>query len=135
VGAAQSAGIGFAIPSNFARKVADQLRTNKTVRHPYLGIVSGNITPELAQQHKLAMEKGTYIVELPDGPAKKAGVRVGDVLVDISGFPITSVEDIFAALRRHDVGDVVTLTIYRGNEKRSIKVTLAEKPKELLPPG
>jgi putative serine protease PepD len=135
VGAAQSAGIGFAIPSNFARKVADQLRTKQAVRHTYLGIVSGNVTPELAQQHKLAVEKGAYIVELPEGPAKKAGVKVGDVLVEISGFPITSVEDIFAALRRHDVGDVVTLTVYRGSEKKTIKVTLAEKPKELLPPG
>jgi S1-C subfamily serine protease len=135
-GAPQSAGVGFAIPSNFAVKIAEQLITKGVAQHPYLGVVSGTLTPELVKTHNLPVTAGAYIVSVaPGAPAAKAGVKPGDVLVGIGDHKIAAIEDMFAALRTYSVGQTVPLTLYRNGKRLVLNATLAEKPKSLLPPG
>jgi putative serine protease PepD len=135
-GAPQNAGIGFAIPSNFAVKIAQQLIRKGVAQHPYLGIAAGTVTPELVTSHKLPVSQGAIIVSVsPGGPAAKAGIQVDDILVAIGSHPVTTIEDIFAALRAYNVGDTVPVTLFRAGKKIVLNATLAEKPKSLLPSG
>lgn len=125
----QSAGVGFAIPSDFAKKAADQLIKTGKVQHPYLGIRSTSLTGQAAQERDVPISEGALIVGVESGqPAEKAGVRPGDVLVELGGREIRSVEDIFAALREHSVGETIEVVVYRGSRRMGFKVKLAERP-------
>jgi S1-C subfamily serine protease len=121
--------IGFAIPAPTVVDVARQLIDRGTVSHAYIGIVPQPVTPELAQSFDLGVDAGVLVREAPAGaPAARAGLRPGDVIVSLEGDPIASVEDLFAALRKHDPGDAVAVTLVRNRERRQLRITLADRP-------
>jgi S1-C subfamily serine protease len=64
----------------------------------------------------------------PTGPAQKAGLKVGDVLVSIAGTPVTSVTSLLSALHKHAPGDTVAVDLYRGAQKMTVRVALAHSP-------
>jgi len=143
-GADQSSGIGFAIPINTAKAVlADLLRYGR-VKRPWLGIDSFAIGPELASQMGLGENYGVLIQRvIPGGPAERAGLRGGneqayvgntpimlggDLILAIDGQQITDPQDISSIMDKHQAGDIVSLTILRGQRKMTFKLKLGEAP-------
>jgi putative serine protease PepD len=126
VGAAQSAGIGFSIPIDFARDVADQLIAGKKVAHPYIGVGTVTVDQQLGAQYALGVDAGALVQSVTKGaPADKAGIRTGDVIVKIGDTDITSVEDLFTAVRSHKVGETVQVVVVRNKAKTTLSVTIA----------
>ena len=138
----QSAGIGFAIPIDTARAVLADFQKFGRARRPSLGIASIPIGPELAQQLGLASDSGMLVVKtVPGGAAQQAGLRGGseraiygnreillggDLLIAIDGQSLNSTEDISDIMDRHQVGDAVTVTFYRGKRRMTARLSLGE---------
>lgn len=121
-----SSGIGFAIPIDFAMKVADQLiKTGKAV-HPYLSIMISSLPPG-----STAASEGVLVRQvLPGGAAARAGLHPDDVIVSIGGMPVADVEGLYAALRQQEIGATVPVEVIRGGKKQTIQVTIgSDKPK------
>ena len=141
-GAEQSSGIGFAIPINTAKAVLGDLTKYGRVRRPSLGIISLAINADLADQMGLAAESGVLVQKVvPGGAADRAGLHGGnqqaylgnmaillggDLIVDIDGSPINDTTDITAVMDKHQPGDFVTVTVFRGRKKLVLKVGLTE---------
>ena len=126
VGAAQSAGIGFSIPIDFAKDVADQLIAGKKVAHPYMGVGTVTVDQQVGAQYSLGVSAGALVQTVQKGsPAEKAGIKTGDVIVKIGDQDVTSVEDLFSAIRAHKVGDTVQVIVVRNKAKTTLPVTFA----------
>jgi S1-C subfamily serine protease len=141
-GVEQNAGIGFAIPIDTAKAVLGDFQKYGRVRRPSLGIVSLPIDPSLASQMGLAADYGVLIQRtLPNGAAERAGLHGGDevaylgnmqiylggdLIVGIDDQEVTSTQDIADIMNRHQTGDTVTVTFYRGRRKMTTRVTLGE---------
>ena len=141
-GADQSSGIGFAIPVNTAKAVLGDLTKYGRVRRPSLGIVSLAIGPDIAEQMGLAAESGVLIEKvIKGGAAEHAGLRGGDqqaylgntpimlggdLIVAIEGQEVTDTADVSTIMEKHQPGDVISITLYRGHKKLIVKLTLSE---------
>jgi S1-C subfamily serine protease len=124
--------IGFAIPSDTAVSVADQLIETGQVSNPYLGIRLADLSPEIAERFGLSTENGVIVIEAERGsPAAGAGLRPEDVITALGSTRIEDSGDLLAALRDYEPGDNVTLTILRGGtgSEESIVVELGERPR------
>ncbi len=120
-----SSGVGFAIPSNYAVKIAKQIISGKTPEHPYLGVRLGTVTASNARQNSLSVNEGAYVGEVVSGsPADEAGIKEGDVVTKVNDEQISSADSLIIALRSYDVGDTVTLTVQRGKDEKKIDVKL-----------
>ena len=128
-----SEGVGFAIPVNTAKRVADDLIAGRAVSHPYIGIAGQTISDTIASQYNLPVSKGAYVTNVQQGsPADKAGIKQGDIVVAIDGKDIGGMDDLVAAARTKSVGDKMSLTfLSNGTDKKTATVTLEEKPKNL----
>jgi serine protease DegQ len=125
---ARAVAIGFAIPAATVSDAVRQLLATGEVRHAFLGVQPTQVTPELADQLDLGVDEGALVFEVSDeSPAERAGIRAGDVIVEVDGEPVRIVEDLLAALRERDPGDTVTVTIVRDGERRDLRATLAER--------
>ena len=126
-GAPANAGVGFAIPSSTAVDVADELIATGVVHHPFLGVAGTTLNP-LASE-RLGVDAGAVIESVEPGtPAADAGLRVDDVVTELDGAPITSMDALVVAIRDHDVGDTVEITYIRDGEATTVEVTLADRP-------
>jgi S1-C subfamily serine protease len=141
-GAEQSSGIGFAIPINTAKAVLADLTRYGRVKRPSLGIISYAIGPDLASQMGLAADSGVLIQKVvPGGAAERAGMRGGneqayvgntpimlggDLIVAIDGQEVTDPQDINALMDKHQAGDTISVTIYRGRKQITLKLILGE---------
>jgi S1-C subfamily serine protease len=138
-------GIGFAVPINTAHEVVEQIEKNGKVEHAFIGVSGGSVTPALAKALKLPVEKGVLVNEVVKGsPADKAGIeggdteatiegaRVnlgGDIITEIDGKPIGSMEDVIDAVNSAQPGDKMEITVLRGdNETKHLTVTLGVRP-------
>ena len=120
-------GLGFAISSNVAVSVADQLIEKGRTSHPYMGIAGGVITKEIAE--KFDLEEGFWVESvLPNGPADKAGIREEDIITKVDDIEIKRYEDLFGALRKKGVGGTVTVIVARDHKELQFEVTLIERP-------
>jgi len=118
-------GYGFAIPSNLARHVADQLVRNGEVRRSYLGVMLRNVTPETARGQGLERIEGATIAELEEGgPAHRAGARPGDVIVGIGDHQIITVSDLQARLAQLEPGTTLALRMIRDGREIAVDVDL-----------
>jgi S1-C subfamily serine protease len=125
----QTQGIGFAISINTAKPIADQLVATGKVIHPYLGISYVPLNPALAAQNGIPVPYGAYVTAVvPGSPAANAGVQVNDVITAIDGTNLDSDSALAQILNQHKPGDTVTLTVQRGSQTLTVKVTLGEAP-------
>lgn len=122
-------GIGFAVPSNMAKSVADQLMKTGKVSRGYMGVTLGNVTPESAPLLGLKEAKGATVNDVtPKAPGAAAGLQSGDVITAIDGKPVVSSDDLTMNVIAHKPGDVVTLDVVRNNNPTKVKVTLGQRP-------
>ncbi len=125
-------GIGFAVPSNLARWVADQLHQHGEVKRAYLGVVIEETSSQRSKQLGLDRVEGVLVTELlRDGPAAKAGVEVGDVILDFAGKPVAQPSELQGLVERCDIGSQQKLTVLHNGERRPLVVEVAELPSRL----
>ena len=123
-----SIGIGFAIPSNMASDVMQQLVKTGTVRRGLLGVTVQRVTSDLAQSLGLPSVGGAIVNAVTTGgPADRAGVRQGDVIRSLDGKLVDSNNSLRNAIARTAPGTSVTLSLYREGRTEDVRVTLAEK--------
>ncbi|WP_239068648.1 S1C family serine protease [Cellulomonas pakistanensis] len=121
-----SIGLGFAIPSNQARRTAEQLIESGVATYPVIGVLlDGAYTGEGVQ---VATEpQGGQQPVTPDGPADRAGIRAGDVILSIDGRPVTASDELVVAIRARTPGEAVTLRVREaGGAERDVRVVLDE---------
>jgi serine protease Do len=131
-------GIGFALPSNEAKFVCEQLLANGKVKRGYLGVTLDSVKSEFARVYSLTDAKGAIVSDVQaerDGqptPAAKAGLRVNDIITEFNGEQVQDAQDLIAKVAGTAVGQTVSLTFLRDVdgklEKHSLSVALVERP-------
>jgi len=124
-----NAGVGFAVPVNTVKRVVPSLISTGRYADPWLGIQGGDAALA-ARELDLSVDQGVLVqTVVQGGPAAKAGLRSGDVIVAIDGVEVQDMDNLIVYLADHtSVGQRVTLTVLRGGAKRSVTVTLGERP-------
>jgi len=123
-------GIGFAVPSNTARFVMEQISKSGKVIRGYLGVGIQNLTPELAKQFGYNGTHGALISEVESGsPAERAGLQRADIVTQVNGKPIEDSRQLQLALSRTPPGSSVTMQISRAGKEQQINAVLGEEPK------
>lgn len=119
-------GLGFAIPINTVKPIASQLIMYGYVKgRPLIGISGQEISEAIAQYYRL--EVGIYVTDLTaGGGAAKAGIRRGDIIVNMAGKPVRTMSDIDSIKRSHKAGDTVNVVIVRNRQKKTLKLTFTE---------
>ncbi len=124
-------GIGFAIPIDKAKAIKDKLMRGEKVSHPYLGIQMETLTPQLAQQNnsdpnspiQIPEVNGVVVVRvMPNSPAAAAGIRRGDVVLQIDGQNVTKAEQLQSLVEDANVGQVLQIKVRRGNQTQQLSV-------------
>ncbi len=139
-------GVGFAVPINTARTVAEQILEDGDASHAYIGIQGGDLTPEIADTLDLAVEQGAIIQDVTQGsPADQAGLQAGDEKATIDGQPIKAggdvvtavdgeeiggMDDLVALVNTKQPGDSIELTVDRDGETQQLTIVLAERPED-----
>ena len=142
--ARDSTGIGFSIPIDIARPIMRQALAGQALARPYIGIQYVSIDPQLVKELKLPVGAGAYVQILdPNGnptgedavraksPAAVAGIKTGDIVTAINGQTIDALHPLDAVLTQFAPGDSITLEVIRGQEHKTLTVTLGTRPKDL----
>ncbi|MDR0346988.1 MAG: trypsin-like peptidase domain-containing protein [Coriobacteriales bacterium] len=120
-----SSGVGFAIPSNYAMNIAQQIMDGKEVEHAFLGVQSRTIDAGNASSFNSKVTAGAYIEQVvPGSPAANAGLKEGDIVTRLDDSAISSAAELVINVRAHFVGDTVTLGIVRDGKQMTVEVTL-----------
>jgi serine protease Do len=128
-GSGGSMGVGFAIPINMARMVADQLRKTGRVVRGYLGLYAQDVTSDMAQLLDLSRPQGALVAQIENGsPADQAGLEVGDVILEMNGDRIESYDTFRNEIAQMRPGTKVELVVSRDGKTREHMVTLGERP-------
>ncbi len=124
-------GIAFAVPSNAAKEVYDQLKARKPVIRGYLGVKLAPVTPDVARRLGLKSLKGALVETVTQGsPAAKAGFKRGDVITKWDDHEVEDYTLLFVLIARTKVGTTVPVTIIRSGEETTLDVTVAELPQQ-----
>ncbi|HUN46798.1 MAG TPA: Do family serine endopeptidase, partial [Stellaceae bacterium] len=124
-----SVGIGFAIPSNLAKPVIDQLREHGKVSRGWLGVQIQEVTPAIAKSMSLPNDHGALVADVTKGsPAEKAGFKQGDVIESFNGHQIEKLRDLPIMVAETPVGTDAKVTVRRGDTDKSFDVAIAEQP-------
>ena len=125
-----SVGIGFAIPINMVKDLLPQLKKGKVVRG-WLGVMIQKITPELKDKLHLKDEKGALVADVTEGgPAEKAGIKRGDVIVSFDGKEVNEMRDLPYMVASTPVGKTVTVEVVRNGQMKSLQVKIGELKEE-----
>jgi serine protease Do len=125
-------GIGFAVPINMAKAILPQLREKGKVTRGYIGVSVGELTRDLAQGFKLPPDQKGALVQnvVPRGPAAKAGLEAGDVIVAVNGKPVESRGDVTRTVALIPPGQKAELTVLRKGQKKQFSFAVAQRPEE-----
>jgi S1-C subfamily serine protease len=137
-------GLGFAVPINTAKRSFEQIREFGEVRYAWIGIQGQTITSDMSQAFDLPVESGVLVASVvPDSPAAKAGIRGGtreesvqgqlfvvggDVITEVDGKLVPSMEELIGIIDEYDPGEKVKLTIVRDGKTQTVDVTLEQRP-------
>jgi serine protease Do len=127
--ASNSENIGFAISTDTAIPVVQNLITEGKVVRPWLGVQVTTVTSTIQQYYNLSVNAGALITSVTSGsPANKAGIRAGDVITKVDNEDISTAAELISAIRSHQIGDQVEIVYYRGNVQQIATATLEESP-------
>jgi serine protease Do/serine protease DegQ len=124
-------GVGFAIPTSMVKSVMAQLVEYGEVRRGQIGVQISDMTPELAKNLGIDRTEGALIAAVVKGsPAEVAGVKAGDVAIDLDGKPLKGMSDLRNRIGMMTLGTSVSLTVIRNGSKKDFKITIGKPPKE-----
>jgi len=122
-------GMGYAISSNMAKPIIQQLVQKGYVVRPWLGVVLYTVDQYAVLRYNLAVDKGALVTEMAAGsPADEAGIEAGDVITEFAGKEITSADDLIEAIHSSQIEQRVEITFWRGNARNTTYAVLAESP-------
>jgi serine protease DegQ len=125
-----SVGIGFAIPVTTAKSVMEQIIKTGQVVRGWIGIESQDITPELADSFGLARQSGAIIAGVVrNGPADRAGIRPGDILLTVQGKPVANTNEMLTLIAQLAPGEKARMTVMRKNRQSTLDVTVGKRPR------
>ncbi len=122
-----SIGIGFAMASNVVTKVVDQLKEFGETRRGWLGVRIQDVTEDVAEAMELDNTRGALVTDVPDGPAKDAGIEGGDLILSFAGQEVADTRELVRIVGDSGVGDTVRVVILRDGQTQTIKVTLGRR--------
>ncbi len=127
--ASEVEGMGFAISSDEAKPIIQDLIRYGHVTYPWLGVSLTTVDPLLAAAENLSVEKGAIIVELVAGsPAEAAGLRASDIIIRFGGKEINNVADLIQAIRSCQIGEKIEIVFVRGENTKTTSARLVERP-------
>ena len=119
--------VGFAIPISSAKPVIDDIKAGR--KPAFLGVGTTDLTPELKSQLGVNVNDGAAVTDVTSGsPADDAGLKRGDVIVQIGDTQIKNTGNVATAVRKHQPGEKVTVTYVRGSDRKTADVTLVQRP-------
>lgn len=122
-------GIGFAIPVNMARWVAEQLIKHGQVKRSYMGVSIQPVDEKLARKFNTPFGQGAIVNQvMPDSPAEKASLKTGDVILDLNGKPVTGPRNLQGIVEKLSVGKTYPMSIIRDGKRMTLKVTMKAMP-------
>ncbi len=122
-------GIGFAIPSDLATGIIDQLTKSKQVSRGWMGVAIQDVNKELAEYYGIENTTGVYVSKVYEGnPADEAGILPGDVITQINGKPIETSRDLSLTIANIAVGETIKVQLIRSGDTKTVKVKLGERP-------
>ena len=132
----RGAGIGFAVPSSLARRVAEQILKKGKVERASIGVGIQDLTPELAAALKVADARAGVLINsvTEGGPAQKANVKPGDVIAGVGGKRVTDGRELVREVISHEVGQTVALEIIRDGKRYGSSAVLGARPEAAIPP-
>ncbi|TLD40871.1 MAG: HtrA protease/chaperone protein [Candidatus Jettenia ecosi] len=126
-------GIGFAIPINLAKSIVSQLKEKGSVVRGWIGVSVQTVTPEIADFFKLKGPKGVLVGDIiPGGPADKAGIKRGDIIINFDGKEIKDVSDLPRLVAGTPVGKDVNVMVIRGGDEISVTLKVEELKEERI---
>ncbi|GAB6137216.1 S1C family serine protease [Halanaerobaculum tunisiense] len=127
----QAQGIGFAIPIDVVQEITQKLITQGEIIRPWLGIKGGDVTDRLANQYDLQKKQGVYVFEVvQNSPAAEAKLETGDIIAQIEGQEITSVDQLQESLQKYGVNDKINLIVYRNQTEHKVTIKLERRPEQ-----
>ena len=142
-------GIGFAVPAETASEVVDDLLDDGEVSQAFLGLTGADITPEAQDVLDLPVDEGVVVQDVvPDGPADEAGIEAGsaeaqigpgamkiggDIITEVDGESVDSMEDVIAAVDEKEPGDDLEVTVLRDGDEETVTAELADRPDQATP--
>lgn len=122
-------GVGFAIPINQAKEIADELIAHGKVIRPWLGLTTIDVNPDVADYYRLSVKAGALVAALAEGgPADRAGIQPGDIMTSFGGNKIKDMQEVRKIVREKKIGDKVKVDVVRGQEEFSTTLELGEAP-------
>ena len=120
-------GLGFAIPINSTTDIVKQLMQYNKVIRPYIGIAGSTVTEDMAKKYKVV--EGVLVEEVENfTAAQKAGIKAGDIITEVNGKEVDSVDDINEIKNKYNVGDKIKIKLYRDGNYVDVELTLGEQP-------
>lgn len=130
---ASGQGIGFAIPSNMAARIIDQLKDNKKVSRGWIGVTIQDVDENTARALGLGKPRGAIVGSVQAGePADKAGVKAGDIILTVNGQEIADSSQLLRTIAALKPGETAKLVVWRNGQNKSISLTLGERTAEHL---
>ena len=122
-----SIGIGFSMASNVVSNVVNQLQEFGETRRGWLGVKIQDVTPDMAEALGLKTDVGAMVTDVPDGPAKDAGMRSGDVITSFAGSPVSDVRELVRRVAEEPAGEPVDVVVQRSDGEETLSVTLGRR--------
>ncbi len=124
-------GIGFAIPADQARPIIDALRRGERVRRGYIGVSLGQIDADLAEAWNVDRNRGEVITSVtPGGPAARAGVEQGDIVISVGGQAVTPDASLAYLVSQQPIGSRVPIEVLRNGQRQTLNIQIAERPSD-----
>jgi len=122
--------IGFAIPVDMAKDVANQLMSKGSIKHPYVGIQMADLTDQIDKALGLkAGSRGVVVAQVVDGsPAQNAGLQAGDIIRKVDNLDVNSAKDVQQIVRKHLPGDSLKMTVERNGQTQNVSLTIGDYP-------